>query len=139
LPGEGSIAYPKSAQLGASRVQRKLARKAENEQRWREVCQEIDRRDNHTCRICGHYSSPMAIGLLDRSHRHHMNATDRRARVHESRSILTLCAKHHDEVENSGKLRVEGDANLRGAESGKLCGVKVSRLTEFGWQVEKWC
>jgi hypothetical protein len=99
----------------------------------------VDRRDHHTCRLCGHYSSPLAVGLLERGHRHHLNATDRRCGIHESRSILTLCAKCHDAVENSGKVRLEGNADSRSAESGKLCGVKVERLTETGWKVEKWC
>jgi cytochrome c553 len=76
--------------------------------------------------------------LLERGHRHHMNATDRRCGIHEARSILTLCATCHDEVENSGKVRVSGDANARSAESGRLSGVKVERATASGWRIEKW-
>jgi 5-methylcytosine-specific restriction endonuclease McrA len=131
--------YSKEKQTGGSRVKRKLLKQAEKDLRWREVCQAIDRRDHHTCRICGRYSSPLAVGLLQRSHRHHLYANDRRCGVHETSRIATLCATCHDEVENSGKVRLEGNADARAAESGKLCGLKLERLTESGWRIVKWC
>jgi hypothetical protein len=96
-------------------------------------------RDNHTCRLCGRYCPPMNIGRMERGERHHMRATDRRSKIHLPKHMLTLCGRCHHEVENSGKVRLSGDANLRAAESGKLCGVLVERLRDGVWRVEKWC
>jgi hypothetical protein len=81
----------------------------------------------------------MNIGRMERVERHHMRATDRRGKIHLPQHMSTLCGKCHDAVERSGKLRISGDANLRAAESGKLCGVKCERMTETGWKVEKFC
>jgi hypothetical protein len=139
MPGEGSRSFSKAEQTGGSLFARKAARIADAKARERKAHQEIDARDNHTCRICGRCCSPMNIGRMKRGERHHMRATDRRSKIHLPQHMITLCGKCHDAVERSGKLRISGDANLRAAESGKLCGVKCERMTETGWKVEKWC
>jgi hypothetical protein len=139
MPGEGSRAFSKAEQTGGSLFARKAARIADAKARERKAHQEIDARDNHTCRLCGRYCSPMNIGRVERGERHHMRATDRRSKIHLPKHMLTLCGRCHHEVENSGKVRLSGDANLRAAESGKLCGVMVERLRDGVWRVEKWC
>ena len=37
---------------------------------------------------------------------------------------------------HAGKLHLSGDANLKDQE-GKFCGVKLERMTDGGWKVER--
>jgi len=128
--------FTKSMQTGGSRFLRKAKRLAEQKAREREVHQQVDTRDRLCCRVCGHYSSPMAVGVLERSHRHHLVYRSAGGET-TTANLLTLCAKCHSGV-HEATLRLEGNADLRAAESGKLSGVKVERLTETGWKIERW-
>jgi hypothetical protein len=137
MPGEGSRAFSKSEQVGGSRVARKAARVAAKDREERACYAEVDTRDGLRCRVCGRAGNPRAASMLDRIHHHHMVYRSRGGQ-HEPNAVLSLCARCHSELHVDCTLRVEGDANARAAESGKLCGVKVSRYGESGWRVVGW-
>ncbi len=128
------LAFPK----GSSRVAEKKAKRAAEARAMLACYREVDRRDLGRCRVCrkrGHWG---ATSLLDKLHRHHM--------VYRSQggedtpeNVLSVCAGCHAAIHVEGTLRVQGDANVRDAVTGKFCGVEVSRLTENGWQVERMC
>jgi 5-methylcytosine-specific restriction endonuclease McrA len=121
---------------GGTRFDRKKARKLAADQHEREVHQAVDARDHHTCRVCQHYCSPTAVGVLQRSHRHHLAYRSKGGET-SSGNLVTLCAGCHNEV-HAGRLRLSGDADLRDKATQRLRGVKVERPAESGWTVEKW-
>ena len=138
-PGPGSIALSKFQQADGGRVKRKLLKKAENEKAWRDCCVKVDARDEKKCRVCGRRGNPESDSLLDKIHRHHMVANDRRCGIHEPSRVISLCCRCNGEVHTEGTLSLEGDANLRSAETGRLCGVRASRFGEGGWRLVKVC
>jgi 5-methylcytosine-specific restriction endonuclease McrA len=122
---------------GPTRYRTKATRKAEKEAHERTVHQAVDARDHHTCRVCGRYCSPLAVTLLERSHRHHVVYRSKGGPT-ETWNLVTLCAScHHDE--HDGTIQLSGDADARDKATGKLRGIKVERQSETGWKVEKWC
>jgi 5-methylcytosine-specific restriction endonuclease McrA len=136
MPGPGSTALSKAMQADGGRVSRKAARIAQEKKHEREVHQAVDARDHHTCRVCGRYCSPLAVGLLQRSHRHHLVYRSAGGKD-TTENLCTLCAHCHDD-EHHKRIRLSGDADLRDKKTGKLAGVKVERATESGYRVEKW-
>jgi 5-methylcytosine-specific restriction endonuclease McrA len=122
---------------GATRFSSRKARKAQQDKHERDVHQAVDRRDNHTCRVCGRYCSPLAVTLLERSHRHHLVYRSKGGPT-ETWNLATLCAHCHDE-EHSGRIQLSGDADVRDKKTGRLKGIKVERPAESGWIVEKFC
>ncbi len=128
--------YSKAQQTGGSRYDRKAQRKAQDAAHERTVHQAVDTRDRNCCRVCGHYCSPLAIGLLERSHRHHLIYRSAGGPTTTS-NLVTLCSRdHHDEHQHV--LRLSGDADARDKATGRLRGVKVERLVDGGWRVEAW-
>lgn len=127
------LAIPK----GPTRYESKKAKKAEAEANWREVCRLVDSRDGRCCRVCGRPANTQALNLLERAERHHIN--DRRDTTD---NLMTLCQPCHqgDGGRHGLKagMRLSGDADQRDPVTGRLCGVRVERLTEAGWVVEKW-
>jgi hypothetical protein len=129
--------YTKEKQADGGRYARKASRLAQAKARERQVHQQVDARDHHTCRVCGRYCSPLAVGLLERSHRHHLAYRSKGGDTSAS-NLATLCAHCHADV-HAGRVRLSGDAEARDKATGKLKGIKVERPTESGWTVEKWC
>ena len=122
---------------GRTRYAEKKAKKAASEANWREVCRKVDERDERCCRVCGRPTNTQAINLLERGERHHIN--DRRDTTD---NLMTLCHPCHqgDGGRHGLKagMRLSGDADQRDPVTGRLNGVKVERITEAGWEVEKW-
>jgi hypothetical protein len=139
MPGKGSIAYPKSAQLGGSRLLRKLQKKAANDKAWKDCCAAVDARDEHHCRVCGRYGNPRARTMLGKIHHHHLIPNDRRLGIHNSHAVISLCARCHNEIHVDCTLDLNGDADMREEISGRLAGVTVKRHGEGGWKVVKVC
>lgn len=135
MPGPGSIALSKTQQADGGRVTRRTQRIAKAEANKRKVHQAVDARDHYTCRVCGRYCSPLAVGLLQRSHRHHLVYRSAGGKD-TTENLCTLCAHCHDD-EHHKRIRLSGNADLRDKKTGKLAGVKVERATESGWRVEK--
>jgi 5-methylcytosine-specific restriction endonuclease McrA len=131
VPGVGSVACPKGESRYTTRKARKLAREAQ----WRDVCEAVDRRDGHHCRVCGAWTNPEAVTLLERGHRHHMRYRSAGG-PDETWNLATVCAKCHD-AEHSGRLQLSGDADHRDP-AGRLCGIKVEKPGESGWEVVAW-
>jgi 5-methylcytosine-specific restriction endonuclease McrA len=122
---------------GTPRFDRKKQRKADQALHERLVYQAVDARDHHTCRVCGRYCSPMAVGLLERSHRHHLEYRSKGG-ADSTSNLITLCASCHADV-HAGRMRLTGDADVKDQATGRLAGVKVERAGESGWRVEKHC
>jgi hypothetical protein len=139
LPGKGSIAYPKTAQLGGSRLLRKLQKKAANDKAWNDCVKAVDERDEHHCRVCGRYGNPRSRTMLNMIHHHHLIPNERRCGIHEPSRVISLCARCHGEIHVDCTLELTGDANARSVETGRLCGVTVRRHGEGGWRVVKVC
>jgi 5-methylcytosine-specific restriction endonuclease McrA len=132
MPGVGSVACPKPASRFQTRKARKLARDAH----WREVCRLVDLRDGHRCRVCGRWTNPDSLTLLERGHRHHLIYRSAGG-PDESWNVATLCPECHDD-EHSGKIRLTGNADVRDAGSHRLCGICVERPTDGVWEVVAW-
>lgn len=130
--------YTKAMQADGGRVARKAAKKAQASSDERACYKAVDTRDKGRCRVCGKRGNPQAASLLDRIHHHHMILRSRGGQ-HEPSAVISLCAGCHSEIHVEHTLHVEGDANARSAESGRLCGVKVSRFGEAGWRVVGFC
>jgi hypothetical protein len=132
LPIDYSIfAIPK----GKPRFDSKKQRKAEKDAHERKVHQAVDSRDKNCCRVCGRYCSPLAVGLLERGHRHHLTYRSKGGDT-STVNLVTLDAHCHADV-HAGRLRLSGDADARDKATGKLNGIKVERATESGWKVER--
>ena len=132
MPGRGSVAYPKLLN-GRTRREERAHKRAMTEANWRRVCVTVDRRDGRHCRVC---ETPVGgLTLLTRLERHHLIPVSRGG-ADESWNVATLCKRCHDERHLKGTLQLSGNADERN-ELGKLAGIKVERLTESGWQVEK--
>jgi 5-methylcytosine-specific restriction endonuclease McrA len=138
MPGEGSRALSKLDSLGGvSRYDRKHERVTAEKAHERIVHQAVDVRDHHTCRVCDHYCSPLAVGLLERSHRHHLVYKSAGGPT-ETWNLVTLCASCHN-GEHQKRMQLSGDADARDLVTGRLNGVCVETLTESGWKVDRFC
>jgi 5-methylcytosine-specific restriction endonuclease McrA len=122
---------------GKSRAEAKRERRTAEAKEMRLCYNIVDERDSGRCRVCRKRGNPNATTLLDRLHRHHIIYRSRGGE-HVPRAVLSICADCHSEIHVDGTLRLEGDADLRDAVTGRLCGIKVSRLVESGWEVTKW-
>ncbi len=138
MPGHGSQAFSKAQQVGGSRVARKQQRRTEDAAALKACYAAVDARDGYLCRVCGKRGSPTATTLLERIHRHHLIYRSRGGR-HETRNVLSLCSVCHDAIHVRGELHLEGDADARAEESGRLRGVRVERLVDGGWVVQGCC
>jgi hypothetical protein len=136
-PGIGSRALSKSQQADGGRVKRKAARRAAASTAERQCYADVDKRDGRRCRVCGRQARPGVASMLDRLHHHHMILRSRGGQ-HEPSSVISLCAGCHSEIHVDCTLRLSGDANLRSAETGQLCGVRVERFGDGGWRLIKW-
>lgn len=92
----------------------------------------VDKRDGKCCRIC--YKRCGGIGLLYAVHHHHIvsKSIADKAIKHTTANIVSLCNACHDAVENSGLLRLTGDADARNP-IGVLCGLTLERAGDGGW------
>lgn len=95
----------------------------------------VDRRDGKACRVCERFCSPDAPTL--RADRHHVIPRSL-CGPDESWNLVILCRDCHDERHTKGTLQLSGNADERDG-TGRLIGIKVERLTETGWRVEKFC
>ena len=126
--------HPCPKVTGLTRAERKQAKKTAQEAAERACYRAVDQRDGHACRVCKRLVG--GNSMLDRAHHHHLVYRSRGGE-HASANVITVCKACHDAIHVKATVRLEGDADLRDAR-GKLHGVKVSRLTEAGWTVEKW-
>jgi 5-methylcytosine-specific restriction endonuclease McrA len=124
--------FPKPVPRVVERQKRRTAEAAT----LRECYQQVDRRDEGRCRVCGRRCSPTAVAMLDRAERHHLVYRSKGG-THEPANVVTLCKFCHSAV-HGGTMRLEGDANAKDAVTGRLAGVRVERQTDTGWRVEKW-
>ena len=132
MPGIGSQACPK----GPSRHEQKRTQQADRMREQRRVYALVDNRDEHCCRVCGRFCNPRALGIIARAHRHHLVYRSKGGETSIT-NLVSLCAQCHAD-EHDGKLQLSGDAELRDPVTGKLCGVKVERPGEHGWEVVGW-
>ena len=137
MPGVGSRPFSKADQVGESRVARKLKARAAEATATRTCYAIVNERDAYRCRICQRAGNPHAISLLARLHHHHLIYRSRGG-DHVPEAVILICALCHDLVHVQGTLRITGDADERD-ERGRLNGLRVDRLTEMGWQLERMC
>lgn len=95
----------------------------------------VDQRDGPRCRVCQRYLQRGGLTLLTRAHHHHILPRSLNG-ASVSGNLIRLCAACH-EAEHRCRIRLSGDADERN-ELGQLAGVKVERLEESGWRIEKW-
>lgn len=124
------LALPKPEPRWKSKQRKVTAERAE----IRDVYLLVDKRDNHCCRIC--FKRVGGIGLLYAAHHHHLvsRSIATQAEKHTTANICTLCAVCHDAVENSGTLRLSGDADAR-SPVGVLCGLTLEKAIDGDWAV----
>ena len=141
MPGIGSRALSKFEQADGGRVKRKLLRKAAEDKEILETYAHVDHRDGDDCRVCGRRISGRG-GLTNKAIHHHLIY---RSKIgvsqgrHHPRNVIRICPVCDSDIHVEHTLHLEGDAEIRAAESGKLCGVRVERHTESGWKVVKFC
>ncbi len=121
---------------GKTRADDKDERRKRDYHAWNAVSARVDARDEGQCRVCGTRANPHVTTLLGRLHRHHIAYRSRGGEDITS-NIVSLCAACHDEIHIHGTLHLEGDADLRDP-IGRLCGIKVERNVESGWEVTEW-
>jgi 5-methylcytosine-specific restriction endonuclease McrA len=107
-------------------------RTAENKAE-RECYAQVDRRDEHACRVC--HKPVGGFGMLESVHHHHLQYRSRGGES-ETKNVLSLCVRCHAAVHN-GEIRLTGDADYRN-QMGNLAGVKLERATDAGWRPEGW-
>jgi 5-methylcytosine-specific restriction endonuclease McrA len=91
----------------------------------------VDQRDGHICRVTGVFLTAGASDPHKRKERHHMVRRSRGGE-NETANVITVSAAIH-QLDHAGKIHLSGDADLRDAQ-GQLCGVKLERMTESGWE-----
>ena len=101
-----------------------------------EVYAAVTLRDESHCRVCGKWTNPRGIGLLNRGHHHHIRYRSQGGDT-STANVILLDAKCHSE-EHAGKLQLSGNADERDPVTGRLAGVKVERPSEAGWRVVGW-
>ena len=126
-----ALAIPK----GPSRYDSKKDRHAAKEKQEREAYAAVSARDESCCRVCGKFCNPRAMSLLHRAHHHHLLYRSRGGDSRTSNLVL-LCPSCHDD-EHRGRIQLSGDADERDP-AGRLCGVKVERPIEGGFEVIAW-
>ena len=89
-----------------SRHDEKADKRAAKEKNWREVCRQVDKRDNYRCRACGVSTDTDAIDPLGRGHRHHLTFRSKGGQDVAS-NLATLCARCHDAIHRKRTLRIE--------------------------------
>lgn len=100
----------------------------------KEVYAQVDKRDGHCCRIC--FKRVGGIGVLYAAHHHHLisRSIASRDEKHTTKNIVTLCPPCHDAVENSGLLKLEGDADARNS-VGVLNGLTLWKAGDGDWLI----
>jgi hypothetical protein len=91
----------------------------------------VDVRDLSICRVTGVHLTAGASDPHKRKERHHMVRRSRGGE-NETSNVITVSAAIH-QLDHAGKIHLSGDADLRDAQ-GQLCGVKLERMTESGWE-----
>lgn len=117
MPGIGSQACPKPP----SRFDTKRQAQQAKEAHWRAVCKIVDTRDGQHCRVCGTWTNPEAITLLERGHRHHLKYRSAGG-PDEAWNVALTCAKCHAD-EHAGRIQLSGDASQRDPVTGQGRGV----------------
>lgn len=130
-----AIAEAGGISKGPSRFETKKARQLAAAQQEREVYAAVTRRDESCCRVCGKWCNPRAIGLLLKPHHHHITYRSRGGETSTANVCLLDSECHQDE--HAGKLQLSGDADQRGPD-GRLCGLKIERPGEAGWEIVGW-
>jgi 5-methylcytosine-specific restriction endonuclease McrA len=103
---------PAPKQKWADKTRVEVKREAENaaEANWRAVCVAVDMRDKLQCRVCRRHTSPWALTMLDKGHRHHI--VFRSAGGEDSSAnVCILCSGCHALV-HAHKLQIEGNADV---------------------------
>jgi hypothetical protein len=130
-----ALRFPKTVN-GRSRGDERRERVAVDERRRRDAYRVVDVRDGRRCRVCRASVTPGAVDGRQRAEHHHLEYRSRGGQ-HESRNVVLLCARCHDEIHVRAILRLSGDADVRDT-VGLLAGVRVERLREHGWEVSTW-
>lgn len=133
--------YTKEKQADGGRYARKKAKVSAEDKAERECYRKVNDRDHRICRVCLTQTSAQG-GLLRGTIHHHLiyrSGISVQAGRHATWNVITICPDCNDAIHTKGTLRLEGDADARDAVTGKLAGVQVSRYTESGWTVEKFC
>jgi Pyruvate/2-oxoacid:ferredoxin oxidoreductase delta subunit len=120
-----------------SRVAEKKKRHREEAEQMRVCYRAVDLRDGYECRVCKRACATDAVGMLKKAHHHHIEYRSKGGE-HTTDNVLRLCAECHEAI-HRGRLRLAGDADQRDPLTKRLNGVACYRLTEQGWQPEKWC
>ena len=110
----------------------KAQRRAEEARQMREVYAQVNARDGHCCRICRRKVG--GVGMLEAGHHHHLQYRSKGG-THTSANVILLCRGHHQAVHDAA-IRLSGDADLRSAETGTLCGVRLE-VWDDGWRVTR--
>ena len=126
-----ALAIPK----GPSRFERAKVKDLSAKKQEREVFALVTTRDESCCRVCGKWCNPRAIGLLQKAHHHHLVYRSRGGED-TTANVCLLCADCHED-EHAGRLQLSGDADERDP-AGRLCGVKVEKPIEGGFEVIAW-
>lgn len=96
-----------------TRVDRKVARDAEQDAQRRACWKAVDARDHRICRCCGRKTNPDDVGLK-RGHRHHI--VYRSAGGQDvSSNVLTLCWECHND-EHHSQLDIRPMSGVFGAD-----------------------
>lgn len=106
----------------------------EEQETIRDVYAIVDKRDGHCCRIC--YKRVGGVGMLQAVHHHHLisRSIATKSEKHTTNNVCSLCNDCHDKVENSGLLKIHGDADARNP-VGVLCGLTLERAGDGAWEV----
>lgn len=111
------------------RLGQKLKRRSLAKQQQREAYAAVTARDGHSCRVCRRWTNPAAIDPLERGEHHHLRYRSLGGEDTTDNLVL-LCASCHRE-EHKHAIRLSGHADRR-------MGVKLERLADDGWRVERW-
>jgi hypothetical protein len=121
-----------------SRLQQKQQRRAEETAALRACYAHADARDGDRCRVCTRRISTRALGQLEKTIHHHLVYRSRSSDPHRNENVVCICSICNEAIHTTGTLKLEGDADLRDAVTGRLAGIAVWRLKESGWEVTKW-
>lgn len=120
---------------GESRRDEQKRKRAVMETNWERVCKAVDARDTRRCRVCGRWTNPEALTLLERGHRHHLQYRSLGG-PDTTANVCTLCADCHED-EHRGRIALSGNADHRD-EMGKLAGICVQVPKDGRLEIVAW-
>jgi 5-methylcytosine-specific restriction endonuclease McrA len=122
---------------GPSKYERAVEDARSKSEQRKTVYELVNDRDQMCCRVCQRYCPTNAIGVLDRGHHHHLVYRSAGGRD-ETWNVCLLCPKCHD-AEHKSKLQISGNADERDPATGKLNGIKLEKLGDGQWVLDRWC